>query len=111
MQDLAIQILWLVDEQKAGEEKFEAFRQILLENPIEKVKAIYPEYFPADLMQEVAYAGAIKPDGTFDPDLLDDSKIQWRAEGITEDEDDELSRWIAEREMSLTLSDEQAGWR
>lgn len=57
-----------------------------------RLKDLYPDKFPA----EDPFEKARTEDG-YDPDLIDDAAIDWETAG-SPDEDEELSRWIAERE-------------
>jgi hypothetical protein len=62
-----------------------------------ELMAQWPEYF--DPMET-----AKKEDGTYDIDQIDDSKVDWGTPG-SEDEDDAISDWIAQREGSFTGAD------
>lgn len=111
VQDLALQFLALDEARYREQERYEDVRRLMVSNAIENVHRYFPEYFPADFEEQLAYAKATK-DGTFRPELLDDSALEWRAEGITAEEDDEISRWVKDREGSLSLSiaDADKGW-
>lgn len=84
---------------------------MLTGNPsIDRVQHHFPEYFPSDWKEQRAFEAATK-DGVLDIDALDDSSITW-ATPANDDEDDEISRWISERENgTTTLEDLEHGWR
>lgn len=58
----------------------------------------FPEYFPTD-----PFAGAMDEEGEVDPDLVDEDRLVYRTD-VTEEEDESLSRWIAEREQGATFT-------
>jgi hypothetical protein len=112
VQDLAIQILALLEAKEREVEKVDHIRRLLLDHSLVDVYRVFPEFVPADFAEQMAFAKAHQPDGTFDPELLDDSALSWRAEGIDKDEDDEITRWIKDREGQLSLSTtDLEGWK
>lgn len=58
----------------------------------------FPEYFPED-----PFAGAMDEKGEVDPDLVDEDRLVYKTD-VTEEEDESLSRWIAERENGATFT-------
>lgn len=66
----------------------------------EIVREQFPEYFPP----EDPFKDAKQDDGTYDIDKIDDTQVEW-ATPTTPEEDDEISRFIAEREGSFTGAD------
>lgn len=64
----------------------------------DRVRDQFPEYFDP-------FEQAKTEDGTYDIDRLDDSAIEWSAPA-DEDEDEALSRWIAQQEIgSISAAD------
>lgn len=110
VQDLALQILMLLKTKTDEERKVDGIRAaILVADPTkEEIRRVYPEYFPTDA--EEAFADAYDEHGEFDIDRVDDSKIDWATE-VTPEEDEDLSRWIAERERGQVTLAELDGWR
>ncbi len=104
----------LLDKKSQQEQDYKDLKLAMLagQPPIEKVHDLFPQYFPSGWEQEQALAKATDEHGNFDIDKVDDSKVDWKAEGITPDEDDEISRWIAERERGITsLQALDEGWK
>jgi hypothetical protein len=64
----------------------------------ESVRGYFPEYFDP-------FEGAEDEEGNFDPDKVDESQLGWATPESPED-DEALSRWIAERESgSMSAAD------
>lgn len=66
--------------------------------PNELVVEQFPEYFPDD-----PFAEALDERGEFDPDLVDEDRLEYKTD-VSEEEDESLSRWIAEREQGATFT-------
>lgn len=64
-------------------------------------RAQFPEYFTPD----DPYGTARNDDGTYDVDALDDADLDWSTPA-SPDDDDEISRWIAQQEMASVTADE-----
>lgn len=113
VQDLALQILLMLSTKASEEQKVDMIRQAILiaDPPEERVTRAFPEYFPKEVLQEMAMEKAVGEDGEFDIDKVDDSKIDWRTE-VSPDEDEELARWIMERESGqVSLAELEGGWK
>lgn len=68
--------------------------------PNELLMEQFPEYFRGN-----PFEAAKNEDGEFDPNLLDEDRLDYETD-VSEDEDEALSRWIAERESgSFTGAD------
>jgi hypothetical protein len=61
----------------------------------------FPEYFKV----EDPYEAARNDDGTYDVDALEDADLDWSTPATPED-DDEISRWIAQQESASVSASE-----
>lgn len=84
-------MLDVLDRTSESKGRFEKVRQLVAAGAeYDRVKALYPEYFP-DALEEIR-----DNEGDYDIDALDDSKVEWSAPD-DEGEDEELSAWIENR--------------
>lgn len=90
----------MMEEVEKGRDRLDKVKALLV-SPMsnwEKVRDQFPEYFDP-------FEAAKTEDGTYDIDQIDDSQIDWEVP-TSEDQDEALSRWIAERESgSFTGAD------
>ena len=93
VQSVAVEMLYLLDQKSKGSEKVDNLRLAIAGNHPERLRAIFPEWFPKSNTE--AFKEAIRPDGTVDPDKVDESQIEWDVPK-TKEEKDRLERWIAE---------------
>lgn len=100
VQDRALEILDLIDLFDREKARADRVRELVATGEFDQVKAYFPEYFGTDPYEE-----ARDPDtGEIDIDKIDDSRLEW---GVpTEDEDEELERWIREREAGTFTAEE-----
>ncbi len=76
---------------------------------LDRMAIFFPEFFPDNWEEVRAFEQAKKDDGTYDIDKVDGAHINWGV--ASPEEDDDISRWIAEREqgsMTTTMLDD---WR
>lgn len=92
VQDRALAYLDMLAEYAKGQARRDMVKALLThkDSDYDEVKFQFPEYFDADPFEQ------IRTEDGYDIDRLDDSQVQWGVAG--EDEDEALSRWIAEQD-------------
>lgn len=103
VQDRALEILEILDEIDKEKSRVDRVKALLTNqfSTVDLVKAQFPEYFrPEDPFEE-----AKTEDGGYDIDRVDESKLDWGTPA-SPDDDDEISRWIAQQETgSISAAD------
>lgn len=102
MQDRALEILEVLDEIEKEKQRVDMVKSLLATKAADftLARTQFPEYFAP----EDPYEGARNDDGTYDIDAIDEDQIDWATPASPED-DDEISRWIAQQESSVTASE------
>lgn len=90
-QSLALEMLMLLDCRASGEKFISDLKSRIVAAHPSEFSVLFPEWVTQKDPQEEAR----RPDGTYDIDKIDDSKIVWSVP--TEAENKENERWIAER--------------
>lgn len=93
-QSLALEMVVLLDHKASGEQLiFDLKSRILAVHP-QEFSVLFPEWASQNKNQE-EIDKARRPDGSYDIDKIDDSKVEWSVPSKTEDAENE--RWLAER--------------
>ncbi len=101
VQDFALEILSMLDVTERERSRRDMVKRLLVSNEEDMVRSQFPEYFLSTIEE------AFDDQGNFDIDKVDDSQVEWST--ASPDEDDEIGRWIADREagMYVTAADEE----
>lgn len=97
-----MEILEVLDEIEKEKRRVDMVKSLLATKAADltMARSQFPEYFAAD----DPYERARNDDGSYDVDALDDADLDWATPASPED-DDEISRWIAQQESSVTASE------
>jgi hypothetical protein len=106
VQDRALEYLDMMDRAEAEERRVDMVKALLVQRTIdvEAIESQFPEYFDNDPFEE-----AKTPDGEYDIDSIDDSKIDWGV--ATPEEDDEISAWIDQHDEIMIVQSPEGEWQ
>lgn len=84
-------------------------RLIVQGSSLDRIEPLFPEFFPPGWKEKRAVEMARDESGGIDIDKINDSDINWGV--ASKDEDDEISRWISERESGSVTQNTLDDWR
>lgn len=110
VQDRVLEYLILLAARDREVARRDALKHSLLVGGSEaftRMRDLFPEY----VADEDAFEQARTDEGDYDIDKVDDAKVTWTTPA-NEEEDDDISAWIASRESgSVTVADLDDGWK
>lgn len=110
-QSLALEFLLLIDRRGEAERFVKDLRAMIVAAHPQSFSTLFPEWVDKDKAASEEMDKARRPDGSYDIDQIDDSKIDWAA-ASDEQTNEDLERWIAERiSGSVSATElEDGGW-
>lgn len=106
VQDLALELLDMLAMSDKERARLDMVKALVTNSWADRdeVKHQFPEYFEAD-----PFAAAKNPEtGEYDIDKISDADVEWGT--ASPEEDDEISRWIAQQQQGSFGADDFSDW-